>query len=52
MKPKAWTTFRQIFQSLYKHTIGDGIFSPDDIEHTDLREWARVAAYRSAESVF
>ncbi len=51
-KTLGWTTFRQIFQSLYNHTIGDGIFSPDDIEHTDLRQWARVATHRSPESVF
>ena len=50
-KTLGWTTFRQIFHFLYRDNIGDGIFSPDDIQHTDLREWARVAAHRSAESV-
>ena len=37
-----WTTFRKIFQFLYKHYIEDGIFSPDDIEHKDLREWLEL----------
>ncbi len=41
-KTLGWTTFRQIFRSLYNHTIGDGIFSPDDIQHTDLREWLEL----------
>ncbi len=42
VKSKAWTTFRQIFQFLHRDNIGDGIFSPDDIQHTDLRDWLEL----------
>ncbi len=52
VKPKAWTTFRQIFQSLYNHKSRRwNIFSRRYSTYR-LKGVVRVAAHRSAKSMW
>ncbi|MDJ0719541.1 MAG: hypothetical protein QNJ54_35860, partial [Prochloraceae cyanobacterium] len=42
VKPLAGLLFGKYSNAYITTNHGDGIFSPDDIEHTDLREWLEL----------